>query len=146
MIALIRPDAWNFPLFLHVFGAIVLFGGLAASVIFSVAADRFPLNATLSRTLAFWTMLIVVWPGYVFMRAAAQWIYDKENLDPDFPTWVAFGVFVADGGILVLLVLTGLAWYARRRSGAGDWFIGIASLYLIALGVAWWAMSAKPGA
>ena len=32
VVALIRPDSWNFPLFLHVLGAMVLFGAVAAAV------------------------------------------------------------------------------------------------------------------
>ena len=30
VVALIRPDSWNFPLFLHVLGAMILVGGLLA--------------------------------------------------------------------------------------------------------------------
>ena len=37
MIAFLRPDAWDFPLFVHVLGAIVLFGGVAAVVMLSFA-------------------------------------------------------------------------------------------------------------
>ncbi len=29
VLASIRPDSWNFPLFLHVLGAMILVGGLA---------------------------------------------------------------------------------------------------------------------
>jgi len=29
MLALIRPDSWNFPLFLHILGATLLFGTVA---------------------------------------------------------------------------------------------------------------------
>ena len=40
MIAFLRPDAWDFPLFLHVLGATVLFGGVATLAIVSVAGLR----------------------------------------------------------------------------------------------------------
>ena len=33
MIAIVRPDSWNFPLFIHVFGAMVLTGGLLGSAL-----------------------------------------------------------------------------------------------------------------
>lgn len=32
MLAAIRPDSWNLPLLLHVFGAMVLVGGLVVAV------------------------------------------------------------------------------------------------------------------
>jgi hypothetical protein len=145
LIALIRPDSWNFPLFVHVFGAIALFGSVGTLVLLSFAAQRIPAQAAFARRLAFITLLAVVWPSYIVMRGGAQWIYAKEDLHPDFPTWVAIGVGVGDGGIVALLILTLLAWLARRRAWAGSFFAGLSALYLVALGVAWWAMSAKPG-
>ena len=146
MLAFLRPEAWNLPLFLHVFGAVVLFGGLAAVLMLSVAADRIPGQAVFARNFAFWSMIFVVWPGYLVMRGAAQWIYDKEDLHPRFPSWVAIGVGVADGGVVVLLGLTLLGWITRKRPRYGFWFGLLTGIYLVALGVAWWAMSAKPGA
>jgi len=146
LIALIRPDAWDFPLFLHVLGAVVLFGGTASLVVVSLAGLRVPEHATLLRTLAFRTTLLVVWPSYIVMRVGAQWILSREGLDDaPAPGWVAVGLVVADGGIVVILLLTLLAWLALRRARAGVWFAGLATLYVVALGVAWWAMSAKPG-
>ena len=146
MIAFLRPDAWDFPLFVHVLGATVLFGGVASVALVSWAGQRNPAHAPLLRTLAFRTTLFVVWPAFILMRAGAQWIYNKENLDPDFPRWIAIGVGVGDGGILVLLILTLLGWLALRRANVARWFTALAGLYLIALAVAWYAMSAKPGA
>ena len=103
MIALIRPDSWDFPLFVHVLGAIALFGGVGTLVLLSFAAQRIPAQAVFARRIAFTTLVAVVWPAYIVMRVGAQWIYSKEDLNPDMPTWIG-------------------------------------------LGVAWWAMSAKPGA
>ncbi len=146
MIALIRPDSWNFPLFVHVLGAIALFGGIATLVLLSFAARRIPSHAAFAQRLAFVTLLAVVWPSYVVMRGGAQWIYAKEDLHPNFPAWIAVGVTVGDGGIIVLVALTVLGWLARRRAWAASLFAGLSALYLVALGVAWWAMTAKPGA
>jgi hypothetical protein len=147
LIALIRPDAWNFPLFAHVLGAVVLFGGVGTLVLLSFAAQRIPAQAVFARRLAFSTLIAVVWPAYVVMRVGAQWIYDKEDLHPKFPSWIAVGVTVGDGGAIVLVALTVLSWLAlRRRPSVTRYFAGLASLYLVALGVAWWAMTAKPGA
>ncbi len=40
-----------------------------------------------------------------------------------------------------------LGWLAlRRRPSLNRYFASLSALYLVALGVAWWAMSAKPGA
>jgi bacteriorhodopsin len=146
VIALVRPDSWDFPLFVHVLGAVALFGGVATLVLLSFAGLRIPEHAPLLRTLAFRTMLMLVWPAYVVMRVGAQWILSREGLDNAPPGWVGFGFAVSDLGIVVLLVLTLLGWLAlRRRPGVAPYFAGLASLYLVALGVAWWAMSAKPG-
>jgi hypothetical protein len=147
VIAFLRPDSWDFPLFVHVLGAIALFGGIAALVMVSYAGIRIPEHAPMLRSLAFKLTLLVVWPAYVVMRVGAQWIYDKEDLDPDFPGWIAVGVTVGDGGVIVLLILTVLGWLTlRRRPTWTRYFAGLATVYLVALGVAWWAMSAKPGA
>jgi hypothetical protein len=147
MIAFLRPDSWDFPLFVHVFGAIALFGGVGALFMISFAAQRIPAQAVFARRLAFTTLLTVVWPAFVVMRVGAQLIYSKEDLDPDFPGWIAVGVTVGDGGVIVLLALTLLGWLAlRRRPTMTRYFAGLAGLYLVALVVAMWAMSAKPGA
>jgi hypothetical protein len=146
VIATLRPDSWDVPLFLHVLGAVLLFGGVASLAVVSLAGLRIPDHAALLRTLAFRTVLFVVWPAYVVMRAGAQWILSREGLDDDAPGWVGVGFVVSDVGIVVLLVLTLLGWLALRRPRIASWFAGLAVLYLVALGVALFAMSAKPGA
>jgi uncharacterized membrane protein len=40
MLAAIRPDSWNFPLLLHVFGAMVLVGGLVTAVTALILGSR----------------------------------------------------------------------------------------------------------
>jgi hypothetical protein len=141
MLAAVRPDSWNFPLFLHVFGAIVLAGAVASAVLASGPA-------LVIRGLPFRILALVAIPSWLLMRLAGQWIDSKEDI-PGNPTWLGIGFTVGDIGLLVLLVATVAAWWARRRPGlhwprktAG----GLALLYLLALAVAWWAMSAKPGA
>jgi hypothetical protein len=145
LIAFIRPDSWDFPLFLHVLGATVLFGGIASLAIVSLAGLRVPEQALVLRRLAFRTTLFLVWPAFIVMRVGAQWIVSREHLDKDSPGWVVAGFIVADGGVILLLVLTLLGWLAVRRPRVSPWFAGLALLYVLALGVAWFAMSAKPG-
>jgi hypothetical protein len=148
MIAALRLDSWDFPLFAHVIGAMALFGGVGAIFLLSVAGERMPAQAVFARRVAFGTLLAVVWPAYIVMRVGAQWIFDKEDaVITGTPTWIGAGIAVGDGGALVLIGLTVLGWLAlRRRPSVSRYFAGLAGIYLIALGVAWWAMSAKPGA
>lgn len=147
MLAVLRPHSWNLPLFLHVVGAIALFGSTAALAILAWAGTRRPERALLARA-AFRTLVFVVLPAWVLTRAGAAWIESKEDIPGD-PGWLGVGFMVTEPGLLLLLVATGLAYRWKRRAGAG-WqgrVVAILStLYLIALAVAWWAMSAKPGA
>jgi hypothetical protein len=151
VIAAIRPDSWNFPLFVHVLGAMILVGGTltgASTLAFARNDPRF-------LRLGYWTLLIVALPSYIVMRIGAEWISDKEGWNDlpegvDDPAWLGIGFIVADLGALVLLlslVLGGIGVY-RLRSGNGSTLLKIAmvlSLVLLAgLIVAAWAMSAKP--
>jgi hypothetical protein len=144
MVGAVRPDSWDFPLFLHVFGAIVLTGALASAAI----AARASFTTVLPRALLFRILVAVAIPAWLLMRLAGQWIDSKEDVQGD-PTWLGIGFTVGDVGVVVLLVATGIAWWAAKRPerawpryAAG----ALAFIYLVALGVAWWAMSAKPGA
>ena len=92
------------------------------------------------------TFLLGVIPGFILMRAGAAWIVDKE-FPNDTPGWVGYGFVVSEGGAVLLIVLGILAWLSVRRQGSGRIAVVVpvlASVYLVALGVAWWAMSAKP--
>jgi hypothetical protein len=147
-LAAIRPDDWNFPLFVHVLGAMILVGGTltaAASLAFARG------EAALLR-LGYWSLLAVALPGYIVMRIGAQWIYSKEGLDdaPVEAAWVGIGYVVADLGALLLLIaliVGGIGVY-RLRSGGGQALLrvslGISVLLLLAYVIAVWAMSAKP--
>jgi uncharacterized integral membrane protein len=149
-LAAVRPDSWNFPLLLHVLGAMVLVALLAvAAVVLSVALRSDDRVAALR--LAFRTLLIGTIPAYLVMRVSAEWIASKENLeDADF-AWINIGYSVADGGLLLLIVMTVLAGIASRRAKRGDtpsglvrWTGGLALLLILAYGVALWAMATKP--
>jgi hypothetical protein len=147
MLALIRPDSWNFPLFLHVLGAIVLAGSTAAVTVLALAARRHRVHGALLSRLAFRTLIFVVVPSWIVMRVGAQLIVDKEFPDKA-PGWVGVGFAVSEPGLIILIALGVLAWVSARRGGVGRAAVALAILapvYLAALAVAWWAMSAKPG-
>ncbi|MGH3128595.1 MAG: hypothetical protein ACRDPX_11795 [Gaiellaceae bacterium] len=147
-LAVSRPTEWNFPLFLHVLGAMILVGGTltAASALVFARGDARMLR------LGYWSLLFVGLPGYVLMRIGAQWIYSKEGLDdaPIEEAWTGIGFAVADGGALLLLValILGGIGVRRLRDGKGTGLLKttmvISLLLLAAYLVAIWAMSAQP--
>ena len=142
-VAAIRPDSWNLPLFLHVLGAIALVGAMASAALATRVSGAM---ATL-RGLPFRILLLVAIPAWLLMRIDGQWIDNKEDIQGD-PTWLGLGFAVADAGVVVLVVATGVAWWAAKRPNR-LWprrtVAALALLYLAALAVTWWAMSAKPG-
>jgi hypothetical protein len=149
MIAVIRPDAWNFPLFLHVAGAMLLVGALVVVVATTAAALRGGDGTEALSGLAFRTLLIGVLPAYVLMRVGAEWIASESGV-PDDVDWIGIGYAVADGGLLLTIIAAVLAWRAKRRAAAGPGglgrgVLGLAAVLLVAYGVAIWAMTAKPG-
>jgi hypothetical protein len=146
VLASIRPDSWNFPLFLHVAGAAVFFGALTVGTVAQLTATKVA-EPQLLQKVAFRTLLIVGLPAYIVFRIGAQWIYDKEFPDVDEdPTWVGIGYIVSDLGallFLISLILAGVAvWkpkgWLSKTSGV------LSVIILIGLVVAVWAMGAKP--
>jgi hypothetical protein len=142
MLALLRPDSWDFPLFLHILGAIALVGATAAT---ALAASRAG-SSLLLRRVAFGTLVAVALPAWVLMRVAGQWIESKEDIDGD-PTWLGIGYTVGDIGLVILVVTTLIGWWGTRRLDRrwpAQAVMALASVYLIALLVAMWAMTGKP--
>ena len=68
MLAAIRADDVNFPLFLHVFGAMLLVGALFAVALATVLAWKRPDDATGLTRFALRTLLIGVVPAWILMR------------------------------------------------------------------------------
>jgi hypothetical protein len=130
--------------FVHVVGAIVLFGSVLAVTILAYAALRLaPELAQVTRRVGFWTTLGLMVPAWIAMYAGGYWVLDHEGLD-DETGWVTAGARIADAGaVLVLLLLVG-GWLSIRRPRLGPWVAAIATLYLVALAVAWFFMSGKP--
>jgi uncharacterized membrane protein YhaH (DUF805 family) len=151
ILAAVRPDSWNFPLFVHVFGAMILVGGLLTGA----SALAFARGEARTLRLGYWTLLLVAFPGYVVMRIGAQWIYSKSVYDDlpegvDDPAWIGIGFIVADAGamlVLIALILGGIG-VRRLRDGKGTGLLKaamvIAWIVLAATLVAVWAMSGKP--
>jgi hypothetical protein len=146
MLAAIRPDSWNLPLFLHVLGATLLFGTTATVAIAGFAARARRDHSALLARIVLRTFLLGVVPSWILMRAGAAWIGDKEFPDKT-PGWVDVGFLVSEPGAILLIIVGILAWLAARKQGVGRAAVAVpvlASVYLVALGVAWFAMSAKP--
>jgi hypothetical protein len=152
VVAAIRPDSWNFALLLHVLGAMLLVGALVLAASALVLARRDG-SATLLR-LGYRSLLIGALPAWIVMRAAAEWIADKEELTgDDVPNWVDLGYSIADPGLVLMLAATVLAGLAMRRAlragSAGGGGFSLTStvlvwLLVIAYLVAIWAMTTKP--
>jgi hypothetical protein len=144
VLAAIRPDDWNFPLFLHVLSAMVLFGAVVLAVV-SVAG-----NSQAGLRLGFRSLLIGAIPAWIAMRVSAQWIASKENLldeGVDTPAWVDIGFMTSEASVPVLVAATVCAGIAARRGRGGGLrtaTVVLAGITIVAYVVALWAMSAQP--
>jgi hypothetical protein len=149
VLAVIRPDSWNFPLFLHVLGAMILVGGLltgASTLGFARGDVRF-------LRLGYWSLLAVSLPGWILMRAGGEWIASKEGWTKSgvkSPTWLDIGFLLADlGGLILLisLIVGGIGVYRLRKGKGSGLLKGTLVLSIILLAayvVAVWAMAGKP--
>ena len=153
VLALVRPDSWDLPLFVHIFGAMLLVGALTLSAVSLIAAWRSG-SAPLTK-LGFMSLFYGAIPGYIVMRGGAAWIAHKEGLDNDKVdlTWINIGFSVSDIGVVLLIasvVIGGTAVRTINRGHGGTPNIatriatGLVSVFLIACLVAVWAMTTKP--
>jgi hypothetical protein len=150
VLAAVRPDSWNFPLLVHVLGAMILVGGLVAGA----SALAFARGDAKLLRLGFWSLMLVSFPGWVVMRLGAQWIYSKEgwNNVPDNlrPDWLGIGTVLADAGGLVLVITLIIGGIGVRRLQAGKSSgllkatLVLSVVLLAAYVVAVWAMAGKP--
>jgi hypothetical protein len=152
VVAAIRADEVNFPLFLHVLGAMLLVGTLlTVAMALALSWRRQWTTAGLTR-LGLRALPLGVVPAYVLMRIGAQWTEAEENLPEQVEdsTWLGIGYITADAGAVVILVAVVLAVFGLRklRSGGGSGLAGgagvLSALLLAVYLVAVWAMSAKP--
>jgi hypothetical protein len=148
LVAVVRPDEWNFPLLVHVFGAAILVGGLLTGAS-TLALARGHVSFL---RLGYWSLLALALPGWIVMRIGAEWIYSEENWDDvaDEPAWLGVGFVTADlGGLILLvsLVVGGVGVYRLRDGRGGGLLKATLALSLILLAayvVAVWAMAGKP--
>jgi hypothetical protein len=150
VLAIIRPDEWNLPLFVHILGAMVLVGALFLSAVALIASWRSG-SASLIR-LAYMSLFYGALPGYIVFRAGAEWIVSKEHLSDSNAAWIGIGYGVSDLGFLLLivsLIIGGISVRRMNRGGqpsamAARVVTGLVSLVLVAYLVAVWAMTTKP--
>jgi hypothetical protein len=152
VLALIRQHSWDLAVFVHVLGAMTLVGGLVTAAAAGIIGWRDPGGAL--RRFSALTLFTVALPGWIVMRAGAEWAYSKEGWDkvPSKlqPTWLGIGYFTADvGGIILLiaLVLGGIG-IRRMRTGGGAGLLrastAIAAILIVVYAVSVWAMGGKP--
>jgi len=148
MLATIRPDDWNLPLFVHVLGAMLLVGATltgACLLAFARGDERLLRHG-------YRTLFMVGIPSYAAMWGGAHWIYAKEGLDerPIEFAWETIGFAVTEVGAVLFvaaLILSGIGVRRLPAGGAGllKAATAICVLLLAGFAVAAWAMSAKPG-
>lgn len=150
VLAVIRPDAWFFPLFLHIAGAMVLVGALTLSCVYLIGSWRNG-SVALIRT-AYMSLFYAALPGFIVFRIGAEWIVDKEHLSDADLSWIDIGYMVSDTGALLLIISLIIGGISVRRMNKGGTpspiaariVTGLVSLTLIAYLVAVWAMTTKP--
>jgi hypothetical protein len=137
MIAVLRPDSWNWLLLFHLLAASALVGGVLTVVFVSLAAARkaWPEQVPLLRAIAFRTNLVVVLPAFIAVHVFGDLLANREYKYGD-PDWLSAGFAITDialivGGVLLTLLQF---WVLRRtRSGQpGGWPAALAT-YLPAI-------------
>jgi hypothetical protein len=150
VLAIIRPDSWFFPLFLHIAGGMVLVGALTLASVYLIASWRSG-SVALIRS-AYMSLFYAALPGYIVFRIGAEWIVDKEGLSDASLSWIDIGYSVSDLGALLLIISLIIGGISVRRMNKGGTpspiaariVTGLVSLLLIAYLVAVWAMTTKP--
>jgi hypothetical protein len=125
------------PLFLHVLGAMLLFGATLAAFVAAAAGHG---------RAAFRSLLVAI-PFWALMLGAGSWLNSDADGVWNGQTWLQLGMNIAGPGVLALLVAIGTAyWWTRSgKLAAGRICTGVTGVYLLLLAVAWLAMSGKWG-
>jgi hypothetical protein len=146
----------EFPLLLHILGASILVGGLIVALTVQLVgwARETPAGALQLARIGFFSLLCIALPGWILMRAGAQWIWSEQGWDdvPEEPAWLGIGWITGDFGGLLILVSVILAGFGARKlrqsEATTSTLVRIATVLttiaLIAYVITVWAMSAKP--
>ncbi|MGN6797532.1 MAG: hypothetical protein ACTHKS_05235 [Gaiellaceae bacterium] len=125
------------PLFLHVLGAMTLFGVMITAILVAVAG----------RARASFTTLLIGIPAWIVAWVGAIWIEGKEDLPGD-PAWIGIGHIALEFPLILCLLPSIFFAYRWKKKGSGvaqRIIIILSSVYLLALTVAMLAMSGKWG-
>ena len=151
VLAAVRPDSWNFPLFLHIAGAMFLVASLIVALYsIRIARTRGDQPAV---QWAYRTLWRGVLPSYIVMRVGAEWIVSKEKLTDSEDAWIGIGYISSDLGLLLIIIATVIAGLAARKTKQGNSVsgsaglavsAGIAGLLVLVYVVTIWAMTTKP--
>ena len=148
VLAAVRPDEWNLPLFVHVLGAMLTVGVLLLAV-FVYAGARAGVPG--SERFGFRTLLIAGIPSFLMMRIGAQWVAEKEDLGDSEATWITIGYITTDMGLLFLLIALICGGIAAKRADRGEQprklttaAMSLSGLLLALYVLAIWAMTSKP--
>ncbi len=147
LLAAIRPDDVELPLFLHILGALTLVGAVSTAAVYLFRA-RTDASAALAN-VGFRILLLGAIPSFLVMRITAQWLASEQGLEDSDAAWINIGFIVSEAGALVLIGATVAAGLAARKPegsigrgpGAAAWAL---SALLVAYTVAVWAMTTKP--
>ena len=150
MFAAIRPHDIDLVVLIHVFGAMVLVGGVVTAAGAGLLGWRD--DSDTLRRLSYRALLLVAFPGWIVMYIGALWVESKEHLEnvKSDLAWVGIGHIAAEGGGLLLLIALILGGIGSRkaRTGGGSGLLRASSViatFLVAVYVvAIWAMGAKP--
>jgi hypothetical protein len=125
------------PLFLHVLGAMTLFGVMITAIMVTVAG----------RARASFTTLLIGIPAWIVAWVGAVWIENKEDLPGD-PAWIGIGHIALEFPLILCLlpsIFFAYRWKTKGTPVARRIIIILSSVYLVALTVAMLAMSGKWG-
>ena len=133
-------------LLVHILGASILVGGLITAFTLQVVgwSRETPAGASQLASVGFFALLCLALPGWILMRAGAQWVWTEAGWDDveSEPAWLGIGWITGDLGglfILVSVILAGVgARRLRRNEGTTSTLVRIA--YVVTV----WAMSGKP--
>ena len=137
----VRPEL---QLFLHIAAATALFGAIGALCVLGLGTRGLVEHGPVAKAALATTIAVAV-PAWMVMLVFGSWTKSKEGLSGSID-WVRIPNAIALAGIAVLLSASAIsyAWLRRPASRGLPLALGLlAAGYLVALGVAWWLMSAK---